>query len=281
MGRALFSHYISSEPVVRSQSPPAPPSNDFYGTWSVWNNFDPDSDEFFDGAQYEAFIEPGQPSPPPPAQQSIPHLEDPDSSESSSEGGDNDRGSPMAVGSDDPVDMIARAYSRSWDLTPEESRYALQRPLDGPANAYMPLPQAPTRVRAPVPDDAPSLSTSRARIQSTTDTPVAAVSDPAVPLIPFATPSISPIDIPVERRIPHAVGTPSPSRFHHGSPSNDFTPSPAPAFTPRIYNWNRIPDPSSPTPASRLSVSGSVSPVSRMTLPRVTPIRVQGFTVAT
>jgi hypothetical protein len=41
------------------------------------------------------------------------------------------------------------------------------------------IPQVPTRVRPPAPEDTPSLSASLARIQSTPDTPVAAVSDAA------------------------------------------------------------------------------------------------------
>ncbi|KAJ3968082.1 hypothetical protein EV361DRAFT_441268 [Lentinula raphanica] len=49
MGRALYSR--SHAPVIRDPSPPE------YEKWSINNPFDPDSEEFCKGAQYEAFLE--------------------------------------------------------------------------------------------------------------------------------------------------------------------------------------------------------------------------------
>ncbi|KAJ3994244.1 hypothetical protein F5050DRAFT_552336 [Lentinula boryana] len=48
MGRALYSQ--SYAPVIREPSPSQ------YEKWSISNAFDPDSEEFFAGAQYEAFL---------------------------------------------------------------------------------------------------------------------------------------------------------------------------------------------------------------------------------
>ncbi|KIK56324.1 hypothetical protein GYMLUDRAFT_816507 [Collybiopsis luxurians FD-317 M1] len=54
MGRALYS--MTYAPVIREPSPSP------YEKWSISNPFDPDSEEFFEGAQYEAFL----PDPIPP-----------------------------------------------------------------------------------------------------------------------------------------------------------------------------------------------------------------------
>ncbi|KAJ3906199.1 hypothetical protein F5879DRAFT_672207 [Lentinula edodes] len=48
MGRALYSQ--SYAPAIRE------PSSSQYEKWSISNPFDPDSEEFFEGAQYEAFL---------------------------------------------------------------------------------------------------------------------------------------------------------------------------------------------------------------------------------
>lgn len=60
MGRALFSvsHPVSA-PAVRSEPEAIP--NSPYEKWSHCNAFDPDSDEFFNDAEYEAFIDPSAP----------------------------------------------------------------------------------------------------------------------------------------------------------------------------------------------------------------------------
>ncbi|KAF8892215.1 hypothetical protein BD779DRAFT_1468520 [Infundibulicybe gibba] len=54
MGRALFSQTYSS-PAVRTEPEPGLVSCE---KWSRCNPFDPDSDEFFNDAEYEAFVDP-------------------------------------------------------------------------------------------------------------------------------------------------------------------------------------------------------------------------------
>ncbi|TFK60237.1 hypothetical protein BDN72DRAFT_850692 [Pluteus cervinus] len=64
MGRALFSKsYPATTPTVRSE--PEPILETSYEKWSRWN-FDPDSDEFFHDAEYEAFIDPAAADTPTP-----------------------------------------------------------------------------------------------------------------------------------------------------------------------------------------------------------------------
>ncbi|KAH8833201.1 hypothetical protein DL96DRAFT_1705211 [Flagelloscypha sp. PMI_526] len=53
MGRALFSTRYLSEPAVHEEPEG---QTDVYSTWSHRNMFDPDSDEFFVDAEYEAFL---------------------------------------------------------------------------------------------------------------------------------------------------------------------------------------------------------------------------------
>jgi hypothetical protein len=87
MGRAFFSS-IRSTPLVKTES--VVPINIVYEKWSLANNFDPDSDQFWDDAQLEKFIDADQPAIAEP-------LEDPESSSSSSsEGSDMDHASPVA-----------------------------------------------------------------------------------------------------------------------------------------------------------------------------------------
>ncbi|KAF9565878.1 hypothetical protein CPC08DRAFT_142752 [Agrocybe pediades] len=59
MGRPLYSlRYTAPEPAIRTEPEP---KVDTCETWSAWNRFDPDSEEFFHDAEYEAFINPSQP----------------------------------------------------------------------------------------------------------------------------------------------------------------------------------------------------------------------------
>lgn len=128
MGRALYSQTYRSTPAVRTE--PEPVVDTICQRWSAWNKFDPDSDEFFVDAEYEAFVDPPvQPTAlqepvhdDPPALQAITFdsvsVSD-ISSDSSSDGTSSEGGSPMATGPDDPAAMIADAYP-NLTLTAEQ-----------------------------------------------------------------------------------------------------------------------------------------------------------------
>ncbi|KAK0467018.1 uncharacterized protein EV420DRAFT_1506732, partial [Desarmillaria tabescens] len=112
MGRALFSSAYNSAPAVATPTPFADtPYEKIYEKWSMFNQFDPDSDDFFEDAQYEAFITDEQ------EQEQDSEQSDVGSTPAlSREGSIEDRGSPMAVGSDDPAAMLADAIDNGeWD----------------------------------------------------------------------------------------------------------------------------------------------------------------------
>ncbi|RXW24811.1 hypothetical protein EST38_g1016 [Candolleomyces aberdarensis] len=127
MGRALYSKTYRSTPAVRTE--PEPVVDTICQKWSAWNKFDPDSDEFFVDAEYEAFIvppvqptlqEPVHDGPPAPEAMTFDSVSVSDSSsDSSSDGASSDGGSPMATGPDDPAAMIADAYP-NLTLTAEQ-----------------------------------------------------------------------------------------------------------------------------------------------------------------
>lgn len=106
MGRAFFSS-IRSTPLVSTQA--VIPINIVYEKWSLANNFDPDSDEFWDDAQLEKFIDVNQPTVAEP-------LEDPESSSSSSS-----EGSPVAEEPPTTVYPIwERVQSEPWTYVSTE-----------------------------------------------------------------------------------------------------------------------------------------------------------------
>src|SRR5262245_34997715 len=126
MGRPLYSLSYTA-PAVRTE----PEAGDSpYEKWTYWNAFDPDSDEFFesDNAVLEDFIDLDQTAH--PAQEDVQVLNvdlvgrrEGSNSSSSSEGTVSERGSPMAVGSDDdPARMLAEAYPAvDWELREESA----------------------------------------------------------------------------------------------------------------------------------------------------------------
>jgi len=109
MGRPLFSQ-AHSTPAVRTEPDPFLS----YERWTHWNPFDPDSEEFFQNDPvFEAFLDPSIISPSGEEEQAM--VVDEAISSGSSEGSVSERGSPMAVGSDDPMRMLAEAYpSVNW-----------------------------------------------------------------------------------------------------------------------------------------------------------------------
>ncbi|EAU90441.1 hypothetical protein CC1G_00825 [Coprinopsis cinerea okayama7 len=119
MGRALFSK-THRAPAVAVRTEPdllGPPCE----KWSVSNRFDPDSDEFFEHAQYEAFIDPETVR----REQAEGIAErvrratildvSSDSSSDSGDGG-SEVGSPMATGLDDPAVMLANTIAMAEDV---------------------------------------------------------------------------------------------------------------------------------------------------------------------
>lgn len=125
MGRSLFSARYNAAPAVRTEPERVP---DHCEKWSVWNKFDPDSDEFFENAVDEAFTDLDA------ARQHQQEAEEivaevrratvvyisPETSESS-DSGDSDAGSPMLVGSNDPTVLAAQTMPvpapqwRNWE----------------------------------------------------------------------------------------------------------------------------------------------------------------------
>jgi hypothetical protein len=89
--------------------------------------------------------------------------------------------------------------------------------------------------------------------------------------------NITPMTIPIEPSTPSHVMTPWPPTPYEATQTM-FSPSPAPAVTPRIYSWNHRPLPRSPTsPSSSHGSSGPLTnPSARMSLPRISigPTRV-------
>ena len=116
MGRALYSQtYPAPAPVITIRTEPEITPQPCE-PWSSWDHFDPDSEEFFQDAEYEAFIDPAQYAREQLAAARADSLGDADgdaasdASESSEGGVSAGNGeSPMAVGADDPAVLIATA----------------------------------------------------------------------------------------------------------------------------------------------------------------------------
>ncbi|KAL1678950.1 hypothetical protein EV122DRAFT_277757 [Schizophyllum commune] len=136
MGRALYSSRYTKahqnqveqqvqtnpapaqDPAADATAPAAEPAVAVYEKWSPLNPFDPDSDEFFIDAEYEAFVDDEHPQPEPVVrveiipQRNVSPISS-GSSSSASEDGDREEGangSPMAVGVD-PASLLAGVYS--------------------------------------------------------------------------------------------------------------------------------------------------------------------------
>ncbi|KAF9530382.1 hypothetical protein CPB83DRAFT_178693 [Crepidotus variabilis] len=255
MGRALFSasHAATApEPVIRTQSEPEVDSL----KWSSFNRFDPDSEEFFQDAEFEAFIDLQH-------QRQSP-LEGSINGSDSGESNENEQGSPMAVGSDDPAILIRGTYNpatRTWDANLDSTRSGAPVWMTGSLSPPYPassasssastspmqsprLPQSPDQLanppfippasfRAPSPaegylerlTDAQQILTSRHPLRIT---PISASRDqplsPEGPLSPLLVGS-PPIHVEV-------ATTP-----RRQDAQAMMTPSPPPSATPRFYSW--------------------------------------------
>lgn len=274
MGRALFSQNYITAPT----SQPGDPDVRTYDTWSKSNPFDPDSDDFFVDAVYEAFVDHAEYE----RQQeerlreedeenraSIVMQIDSDSGVSLSSGSPliSSRGSPMAVGADDPAVILADAGYASpseWDRS--SSTVSGYEGWRMGATGYIP-PLSMEDEIVPIRSDHTSQSTARRnRLPSTHD---------QLSNIPSRrTVTITPIDVtPIERR-PSIPRSPSPAplqtppRLRENIQLPDLaTPSPAPTVTPHIYRWHISSTPAAPWTSSAphsgtpVTQAGSPSPL--------------------
>ncbi|KAG6888871.1 hypothetical protein C0992_007267 [Termitomyces sp. T32_za158] len=111
MGRALFSTLYTPPVAVRTEAD-APPHSDRpkCEKWSISNPFDPDSDEFCEGATREVFTDTEAWRQEQEAVRELLAAQGRGSVEGSSSDSESDAGSPMAVGSDDPAQLFADAF---------------------------------------------------------------------------------------------------------------------------------------------------------------------------
>lgn len=268
MGRALFSlAYAAPEPAVRTEPEP---EVDLYGRWSTWNRFDPDSDEFFQDAEYEAFIDTVHIQRqhlrgPSEATDSERAVESSDSGDSS----DGDQASPVAPGSEIPVVLGGRIYNnRPLTRTyPPPTRLEWTPRSSSPASfvsssaSLLPVhspvsPQSPDLLDNPPFIPPPSFRALTPDIE--TESRVFADPLPSPPL--RRTVNIVPINVSRIQVMP-ATRSPSPdspplpatppSRTTplglHRQGQSMLTPSPPPSATPRFYSWQNHPIPALPT----------------------------------
>jgi len=298
MGRSLFSQSYSTIPAVRIEPEP---TVDLCEKWSLWNRFDPDSDDFFQDAEYEAFIDPAQ------YQRELVAVAEADaaaegseSSESSNSDQGSDRGSPMAVGSDDPTILIATYANHPWSTPvasdgwqsattdhsavtagitynprsmqsvfgarPHETEEAdhLGNPVFIPPDSFR-EPSEPDYEPPTSRPDSPLAPT----LRRTTDiTPITVPTNPQVVFMP-----------PTRTSSPDTLSAPStPPRRRQtlpDMPSPSPVPSPTPSMTPRFYSWQHhrpistLPVPPSPT-LSRVNRDGPfTNPHARVSLMRI------------
>ncbi|KAJ6518929.1 hypothetical protein C8R45DRAFT_949770 [Mycena sanguinolenta] len=278
MGRALFSEtYGSKAPAIRvqSESVPADPAR-----WSLSNPFDPDSDDFFQGAEYEAFMDVGE----------VDRLEHPVvASDSSSDSSDSGRDSPLEDTSR-PVHVVwapmpdqspsGATYQPVVDEATGEILYARTLPSADTDDAVTIRATAePERVRPVVVHVGSVLPPSSLR-NSTTATDLERANTTGG-LSPRRV-SVPPITIPV------ASSTSSPPSPLTASPTTPpavysthmqlMTPSPPPTVSPRIYVWGGRTPASPGSPSVRHTYSHSAAgpltnPGARQSLVRITPRR--------
>ncbi|KAK7025187.1 hypothetical protein R3P38DRAFT_3396123 [Favolaschia claudopus] len=284
MGRALFSETygvkalairVQSDNIKElDQSLPVYPDP---ARWSLSHCFDPDSDEFFQGAEYEAFMDIGE----------VDRLEHPVIiSDSSSDSSDSGRDSPLGEPAPGPVPALpARRTTMIWDRLVDDSAQTLLHDAATSDVSYarvLPLPGADTAITTPT-ARAPSSSltapscTPPVRRNSTTASDLER-SAAAATVSPRRV-SVPPISIPAE---PSTPSTDSDSLSY--SPTTPpavytthvqlMTPSPPPTVTPRIYVWGgaRTVNASPASPSVR-TAGPLTNPSARQSLVRITPRR--------
>jgi len=279
MGRPLYSLSYTA-PAVRTE-PEAGVSP--YEKWTYWNAFDPDSDEFFesDNAVLEDFIDLDQASP--PALEALTAdlvgRRGGSNSSSSSEGTVSERGSPMAVGSDDPASMLAEAYPAvNWELREESANSDPARESTSQfiMNMFDVVSLSENEGEGVAPDG----------YQHSRSATLTMLPDPRMPRPRFPaealprTSSITPIPIPVGRNratsrrgLEQMTNSPTSSPFIPSTPPSHSsfgqgTPSSGSSSTPTFLTWSRHPmTPASPTPNS----GPLTNPNARMSLAHIAP----------
>jgi hypothetical protein len=235
MGRPLFSLAYTA-PSVRVEPEP-------YEKWSVWNPFDPDSEEFFADAVVERMH---SPEPEVSTLGGSLVVEEEAESSSSSEASSSGRATP--TNDDDglsveelEVEYRRRAAAQSTRRSPSASPApvddgqtyrAVARP--GPATSY---------VRSSWHAERSSRSPSPIRITI----PRSQVAPEPIPVA--ASPATSPV-----RTNPIPIPAPArPTTPQNNTPTYFYgSPSPPPSVTPRLYTWARTALPAAASPSSPL-----------------------------
>jgi hypothetical protein len=270
MGRALYSlAYAVPQPAVRTEPEP---DVDRVGRWSAWNRFDPDSDDFFQDAEYEAFIDDpvsversrAQMSPVPTvAEAASDGLDSGDSS-------DSEQSTPMLVRpvvvdvrllNDGGFSRSARsvALGRSASLSPVHSPVSPQNSDQLGNPPFIPPPS----FRQPSPDiimepESPAAPRRGSPFRRTVN--IVPISASRIQIQP-ATRSPSP-DSPAT---PPSLTTPL------RQSRQMLTPSPPPSITPRFYSWQTHAIPSLPTSPTIIR-SSNRRPLARL---QTSPARVR------
>ncbi|PPQ78685.1 hypothetical protein CVT25_010706 [Psilocybe cyanescens] len=286
MGRALFSNtYATVAPVIRTEPEP---KVDICERWSAWNRFDPDSEDFFQNAEYEAFIDPVQfereQGTMPPLVEGDGQLDSPESSESSV----SDQGSPMAVGSDDPAILIADAYTIRAARWEDYNETDISSPSDTEwrATSFI-ISHSPTDDQTSIPPFIPPVSFREAS-PAIESVPLPPNDPPRSPTIRRAA-NITPIVISrtqteaIDRSpSPDSPSMPStpPSRATFLPSQTLLTPSPPPSVTPRFYSWQQHSIPALPTSPSLIRGNRDgplTNPRARMSFARIeaSPARIR------
>ncbi|KAI0044815.1 hypothetical protein FA95DRAFT_213556 [Auriscalpium vulgare] len=134
MGRTLSS---ASRPAIATVVSPAPDAHiPSYANWSYQNAWDPDSDEFFEDAVYEAFLIPGEPITP---------VASSDGSSASSSGRGTPTGAPPPLGEDSSNDAFLHWVTR---MVPD-SLLASRPPPQSPG-AHLSRPRSQSAATAPL-----------------------------------------------------------------------------------------------------------------------------------
>ncbi|KAF5316227.1 hypothetical protein D9619_006258 [Psilocybe cf. subviscida] len=263
MGRAVYSSaYTTSVPAVAVRTEPEPNVDIAVERWSSWNHFDPDSDEFFQDAEFEAFISPDELR----AQQSeaTPLITDriaemSDSSDSSDQESDTADGSENQSGGSSPTEWNSQdaRSARETETLASNRRTTIMEVSDGVVYTI----HAPSATET-------LISNAVDAVLPTAGSEVETVSAHLIGRSPspeFAMPSTPPPQqtFPIFRR--------------QVTPNRLFTPSPPTSVPPRFYSW---PAPATPASPSFLPVTRD-GPLpnarARMSYTRIdtTPVRVR------
>ncbi|KAF8874455.1 hypothetical protein CPB84DRAFT_1797441, partial [Gymnopilus junonius] len=295
MGRSLYSQaYPPTAPAIRTEPEP---KADVCERWTVLNRFDPDSEDFFQDAEYEAFIDPAQLAREQAEMVVLAAAEGNSDTSESSDSGVSDQGSPMAVGSDDPAILIADAYTnrnlpwvnpddmemstlseQRWlsNSVDRDVRVLWDEPMTLEQSEEIPAFIPPASLRAP----SPGIGMRRNNRRNGFDTPP----DSPPQITVRRTVNITPILVEPDSALRSSEFLTAPSsRSPSPSPSEAplFSPSPPPSVTPRFYSWqaHHVPlVPTSPTLARGNRDGPLTNPRARISFARIdsthVPIRV-------